>query len=83
MDLLAFSGGSVPVAANRKAVRKWAKRRRFWARINDDFAASMGAVGGGGRIWQCHHREDALTCVVIEGCRGRRERRDKGDWKSV
>jgi hypothetical protein len=48
MDLLASSGGSVPAAAKRKAVRKWAGRRRFWARIDGDFAASMGAVGSGG-----------------------------------
>ena len=84
MDLLASSGGSVPAAAKRKAVRKWAGRRRFWARIDDDFVASMGAVGSGGQIWQCHHREDALMCVlVVEGRRGRRERRDEGDQKSV
>ena len=48
MDLLASSGGSVPAAAKRKAVRKWAGRRRVWARIDGDFAASMGAVGSGG-----------------------------------
>ena len=83
MDLLASSGGSVPAAAKRKADRKWAGRRQFWARINGDFAALMGAIGSGGQIWQCHHQEDALTCVVVEGCRGRRERRDEGDQKSV
>jgi hypothetical protein len=83
MDLLASSGGLVLAAAKRKAVRKWAGRRQFWACIDDDFAASMGAIGSGGQIWQCHHREDALTCVVVEGRRGRREQRDKGDWKSV
>jgi hypothetical protein len=48
MDLLASSGGSVLAAAKRKAVRKWAGRRQFWARIDGDFAASMGAVGSGG-----------------------------------
>ncbi len=83
MDLLALSGGSVPVATKRKAVRKWAGWRQFWACIEGDFAASMGAIGSGGRIWRCHRREDALTCVVIEGRRGRREQRDEGDWKSV
>jgi hypothetical protein len=83
MDLLASSGGSVPAAAKRKAVRKWAGQRQFRARIDGDFAASMGAVGSGGRIWQCHRREDALTCVVVEGHQGRRERRDEGDRKSV
>jgi hypothetical protein len=71
------------VAAKRKAVKKWVGQRRFWARINDDFVALMGAVGSGGQIWQCHRREDALMCVVIEGCWGRREWRDKGDQKSV
>jgi hypothetical protein len=80
---MASSGGLVPVAAKRKAVRKWAGQRRFWACIDDDFVASMGAVGSGGQIWQCHHQEDALKCVVIEGRRGRRERRDEGDQKSV
>jgi hypothetical protein len=83
MDLLASPGGSVPVAAKRKAVRKWAGRRQFWARIDDDFVALMGAVGSGGRIWQCHCREDTLMCVVVEGRQGRRERRDEGDQKSV
>ncbi len=82
MDLLASSGGSV-LAAKRKSVRKWAGRRRFWACINGDFAALMGAVGSGGQIWQCHRWEDTLTCVVVEGRRGRRERRDEGDQKSV
>ncbi len=83
MDLLASSGGLVPAAAKRKAVRKWAGRRQFWARIDNDFIASMGAVGSGGRIWQCHCWEDALMCVVVEGRQGRMERRDKGDQKSV
>ncbi len=83
MDLLASSGGSVPVAAKRKAVRKWVGQRQFWARIDGDFAALMGAVGSGGRIWRCHRREDALTSVVIEGRQGRREQRDEGDRKSV
>ncbi len=83
MDLLASSGGLVPVEAKRKAVRKWAGRRQFWARIDDDFVALMGAIGSGGQIWQCHHREEALMCVVVEGRQGRRERRDKGDQKSV
>ncbi len=83
MDLLASSGGLVPAAAKRKAVRKWAGRRRFWACIDGDFAESMGAVGSGDRIWQCHRRECALTCVVVEGRRGGRERRDEGDQKSV
>ena len=83
MALLASSGGSVPAVAKRKAVRKWAGRRQFWARIDSDFAASMGAIGSGGQIWQCHCREDTLACVVVEGRRGRRERRDKGDRKSV
>ena len=82
MDLLASSGGSVPAAAKRKAVRKWAGRRRFWARMSTHFAASMGAVGSGGRIWRCHRRECALTCVVVEGRRGGREWRDEGDQKS-
>jgi hypothetical protein len=83
MDLLALSGGSVQVAAKRESVRKWAGRRQFRARIDGDFAASMGAVGSGGQIWQCHRWEDTLTCVVIEGRQGRRELRDKGDRKSV
>jgi hypothetical protein len=83
MDLLASSGGSVPVAAKRKAVRNLAGRRQFWACIDNDFVVSMGAIGSGGRIWQCHRREGALMCVVVEGRRGRRERRDKGDQKSV
>jgi hypothetical protein len=51
MDLLASSGGSVLAAAKRKAVIKWAGRRQFWARIDGDFAALMGAVGSGGQIW--------------------------------
>jgi hypothetical protein len=71
------------VVAKRKAVRKWARRRQFWACIDDDFVALMGAVGSGGQIWQCHHWEDALMRVVVEGRQGRRERRDKGDQKSV
>ncbi len=50
MDLLALSGGLVLAAAKRKAVRKWAGRRQFWARIDGDFAALMGAVGSGGQI---------------------------------
>jgi hypothetical protein len=83
MDLLASSGGSVPAAARRKAVRKWAGQRQFWACINNDFAASMGAIGSGGQIWRCHHQEDTLTCVVVEGRRGGREQRDEGDRKSV
>jgi hypothetical protein len=83
MDLLASSGGSVPAAAKRKAVRKWVGRRQFWARIDSDFAVSMGSVESGGRIRQCHRREDALMCDVVEGRRGRREQRDKGDRKSV
>ena len=62
---------------------KWAGRKQFWARIDGDFAALMGAIGSGGQIQQCHRWEDALTCVVVEGRRGRRERRDEGDWKSV
>jgi hypothetical protein len=83
MDLLALSGGSVLVAAKRKAVRKWAWRRQFWACIDDDFVALMEAIKSGGQIWQCHCREDALMRVVVEGRRGRRERRDEGDQKSV
>ncbi len=83
MDLLASSGGSVPAAAKRKAVRKWVGRRQFWARIDGDFAALMGVVGSGGRIRRCHHREDTLMCVVVEGRRGRRERRDERDQKGV
>ena len=79
MDLLASSGGSVPAAAKRKAVRKWARRRQFWACIDSDFAVLMGAIGSGGQIWQCHHWEDTLTCVVVEGRRGRREQRDEVD----
>jgi hypothetical protein len=82
MDLLASSGDSVPAAAKRKAVRTWAGRRQFWACINGDFAVLMGAVGSDGRIWQCHHRECTLTCVVVEGRRGGREQRDEGGWKS-
>ncbi len=39
MDLLALSGGLVLVAAKRKAVRKWAGRRQFWACIDNDFVA--------------------------------------------
>ena len=70
MDLLASSGGLVLAAAKRKAVRTWAGWRQFWARIDGDFAALMGAIGSGGRIWRCHRREDALTCVVVEGRRG-------------
>ena len=81
MDLLASSGGLVLVAAKRKAVRKWAGRRQFWARIDGDFAVLMGAVGSDGRIWQCHHRECVLTCVVVEGRRGGRERRERGRRK--
>jgi hypothetical protein len=48
MDLLASSGGSVPAAAKRNAVRKWVGQRGFWARIDGDFAALMGAVGSCG-----------------------------------
>jgi hypothetical protein len=48
MDLLATSGGLVPVAAKRKAVRKWVGQRQFWAPIDDDFVALMGVVGSGG-----------------------------------
>jgi hypothetical protein len=83
MDLLASSGGLIPAAAKRKAVRNWAGRRQFWASIDVDFAVLMGAIGSGGQIWQCHRQEDALTCVVVERRRGRRERRDKRGRKSV
>ncbi len=82
MDLLASSGGSVLAAAKRKAVRKWVWRRQFWARIDGDFAALMGAIGSGGKIRQCHRREGTLTCVAVEGRQGRREQRDEGDRKS-
>ncbi len=82
MDLLASSGGSVPAAAKRKAVRTWAGRRQFWARIDSDFAVLMEAVGSDGQIWQCHRRECALTCVDVEGRRGGRERRDEGGRKN-
>jgi hypothetical protein len=78
MDLLASSGGSVPAAAKRKAVKKWTGWMLFWVRTDGDFAVLMGAVGSGGQIWRCHLREDALTCVVVEGRRGRGEWRDKG-----
>ncbi len=79
MDLLASSGGSVLAAAKRKSVRKWAGQRQFWACIDGDFAVLMGAIGSGGQIWQCHRWEDTLTCVVVEGRRGRREQRDEVD----
>ncbi len=45
MDLLALSGGSVPAAAKRKAVRKWAGQRRFWVCINGDFARRWEPLG--------------------------------------
>jgi hypothetical protein len=82
MDLLASSGGSVPAAAKRMAVRKWAGRRQFWARMSTHFAVSMGAVGSAGQIRRCHRRGDALMCVAVEGRRGGRERRDEEDQKS-
>jgi hypothetical protein len=44
MDLLALSGGSVPAAAMRKAVRTWAARRQFRVHINGPFAALLGTV---------------------------------------
>ncbi len=82
MDLLALFGGSVPAAAKRKAVRTWSGRRQFWACIKGDFAVLMRAIGSDGQIWQCHRRECALTCVVLEGRRGGREWRDEGGRKS-
>jgi hypothetical protein len=82
MDLLASSGGSVLGAAKRNAVRTWVGRKQFWAHIDGDFAVLMGAIGSDGQIWQRHRQECALTCVVVEGCWGGRDRRDSGGRKS-
>jgi hypothetical protein len=69
-----------PVARFRQRQRG---RQSENGRGGGDFGlASMGAIGSGGWIWRCHRRECALTCVVVEGRQGRRERRDKGDRKS-
>jgi len=83
MDLLASSGSSVPAAAVRKAVGTWAARRQFGVRIVADLLCFWVGVGSGGRIRRCHRQECARMCVVVDGRRGRRERRDKGDRKSV
>ena len=83
MDLLASSGSSVPAAAVRKAVGTWAARRQFGVRIVADLLCFWVGVGSGGRIRRCHRQECACMCVVVDGHQGRRERRDKGDRKSV
>ncbi len=57
-------------------------RRQFWARIDGDFSVLMGAIGSDGQIWQCHRRECALICVVVEGRWGGRERWDEGGQKN-
>ncbi len=70
MDLLALSGGSVLVAATRKAVRTWVARRQFRVCIDGPFADFLGNVGSGSRIGQCHCQGDARIYVAVEGWQG-------------
>ena len=70
MDLLTSSGSLVTAAAVRKAVGTWAARRAFGGVDNGQFAALMGIVGRGGRIWHSHHHYCARMGVVSEGVQG-------------
>jgi hypothetical protein len=70
MDLLTSSGSSVTAAAAEKAVGTWAARRPFGQVDNGRFAASMGTIGRGGRLWCSHHH--CCTCMGVfgEGAQG-------------
>ena len=70
MDLLTSSGSLVTAAAAGKAVGTWAARRPFGGVDNGRFAASMGTVGRGGRIWRSHRHCCARMGVVGEGAQG-------------
>ena len=70
MDLLTSSGSSVTVAAAGKAVRTWAAQRPFGGVDKGRFAASMGTVGRGGRVWHYHCHYCACMGVVSEGAQG-------------
>ena len=70
MDLLTSSGSSVTAAAAGKAVGTWAARRPFGGVDNGRFAASMGTVGRGGRIWRSHRHYGTFMGVVGEGAQG-------------
>ena len=70
MDLLTSSGSSVTTAGAGKAVGTWAARRPFGGVDNGRFAASMGTVGHGGRIWRSHRHYCARMDVVGEGVQG-------------
>ena len=83
MDLLASSGSSVPAAAARKAVGTWAAPRQFGISIDGRFCMFWGTVASGDQIRRCRCRECAPMCVVVEGTRGGRERRERGRRKSV
>ena len=70
MDLLTSSGRSVTVAVVGKAVRTWTMQRPFGGVDNGRFAASMGTVGRGGRIWRSYHHCCACMGIVSEGAQG-------------
>ena len=70
MDLLTSSGSSVTAAAVGKAVGTWAAWRPFGGVDNGRFAASLGTVGRGGRIWRSHCHYCACMGVVGEGAQG-------------
>jgi hypothetical protein len=76
-----FNFGSV---ANKNREVSFQPCYSIYIGLNSILAIKLeSTVGSGGQILQCHCREDALMCVVVEGHRGRRERRDEGDQKSV
>jgi hypothetical protein len=81
MDLLTSSGSSVPAAAAGKAVGTWATRRPFGGVDNGRFCMFWGTVASGNQIRRCRCRECAPMCVVVEGTRGGRERRERGRRK--
>jgi hypothetical protein len=70
MDLLTLSGSSVTAAAAGKAVGTWAARRPFGGVDSGRFAASMGTVGRGGRVWRSHHHYCARMGGDGEGALG-------------
>jgi hypothetical protein len=70
MDLLALSGSPAPTAAVRKAVGIWAALRQFRVCMDGRFAAFLGTVGSDDRIRRCQCREEAHTCLGVEGWQG-------------
>ncbi len=70
MDLLTSSASSVTAAAAGKAVETWAAQRPFGGIDNGRFAALMGTVGRGGRIWRSHRHYGTFMGVVGEGAQG-------------